>query len=52
MFAWSFMYHAGILRDGGQRDITLITLHIIQQGDTPLITPGILFTHSNKKINE
>lgn len=25
-------------------------LHIIQQGDTPLITPGILFTHSNKKI--
>lgn len=44
------MAHADILRGGGQRDITLIMLHIIQQGDIPLITQGILFTHSNKKI--
>lgn len=50
MFTWSFMAHADILRGGGQRDITLIMLHIIQQGDIPLITQGILFTHSNKKI--
>lgn len=50
MFTWSFMAHADILRGGGQRDITLIMLHIIQQGDIPLITQGNLFTHSNNKI--
>lgn len=50
MFTWSFMAHADILRGGGQRDITLIMLHIIQQGDIPRITQGILFTHSNKEV--